>query len=153
MNIDGEFTFEGPREQVWDLLLDPDVLAKALPGTQNLEITEEDLYEGTMQVQIGPVTAGVFSVKIAVGDKRHPESYTMAIEGKGPIGFTRGMATVRLEEIESEVTLMRYDAALQIGGRVASVGQRLLDSVGKSLTKRGLEALSRELQARIGGES
>ncbi|MFQ5746982.1 MAG: CoxG family protein [Gemmatimonadota bacterium] len=149
MKVEGEYTFDGPRETVWDLLLDPEVLSRALPGNQKLELTEPDRYEGTMQVQIGPVTAGVFSVSVTVGDKVHPESYTMSVEGRGGIGFTRGTATVRLEAPEPERTLMKYEASLQIGGRVASVGQRLLDSVGKSLTRHGLESLSRELQQRI----
>ena len=148
MIIEGEFTFDGPRDAVWDLLLDPDILSRALPGSGGLEQTEEHRYEGRMHVGVGPVTAAEFTVSVTLSELEQPERYVMVIDGKGPIGFTKGKADVRLAEVESG-TVMSYRADLQVGGKIAGVGQRLLDSVSKTMTKQGLAALNKELQGRL----
>lgn len=153
MKLAGEFTFEGPRPAVWELLQDPEVLAKVLPGTERLERVAEDRYEGAMRVGVGPVTAGTYAVTVEIRDKIHPESYAMVINGRGGLGYTQGSAKVQLREAGPDQTLMRYEADLQVGGKVAGVGQRLLDSVARSLTSQGLNALNRELKARLAGRS
>jgi carbon monoxide dehydrogenase subunit G len=150
MIVDGEFIFPASRETVWELLQDPDVLAKALPGTQKLARVAEDSYEGLMRVGVGPVTAAQWVVGMSISDKVVPVSYTLHVDGKGTLGFTRGSARVELvDEDSGAATRMIYRANLQIGGKVAGVGQRLLDQVSKLMTRQGLEALNRELGARI----
>ncbi|MFQ5568323.1 MAG: CoxG family protein [Rhodothermales bacterium] len=149
MQLQGDFTFEGPREAVWDLLQDPDVLVTALPGAKELHKVGDDEYAARLQVRVGPVN-GVFDTKVVLTDKIPPERYTMQIEGKSSVGFTRGAAHVTLTEQAANTTLMQYEATLQVGGRLASVGQRMLDTVGKSLTRQGLEAMNEALQARLG---
>lgn len=151
MIVEGEFTFQGPREVIWELLQDPAVLAKALPGARTLTQTAEDRYEGVMHVGVGPVTAGEFSVRVVLGDKVPPQSFSMRTEGKGGIGFSRGTARVGLSALPGGGTLMKYRADLQIGGKIAGVGQRVLDSAARTMTRQGLEALNRELQARLAG--
>ncbi len=147
MLIESEFTFDAPREALYEGLHDPEILSGALPGTL-LEMTAEDRYEGEMEVSIGPVTAARFTVVIELKDKVRPERFHMHVDGKGKAGFVKGIANVVFEELDGG-TLMKYRADLQVGGRVASVGQRLLDSVGKSMSKQGLEAVSRSLNARL----
>jgi len=149
MILNGTFTFNGPRAAVWDLLQDPTVLAKALPGTKTLTRTSEDHYEGVMGVSVGPMTAAEFKVKEQLKDKIEPEKFAMHIDGKGGVGFTSGIATITLEELPGPVTLMNYTSDVQIGGRIAGVGQRLLESVGKMMTKQALDALNHELQSRL----
>ncbi len=151
MIVEGEFTFDGPPDAVWELLLDPEVLVKALPGAKRLDRVEEDVYKGVMFVGVGPVTAAEFSVSISLTDKIRPQRYTMSLEGKGSIGFTHGSASVELTEADGNRTLMSYRADVQIGGRIAGVGQRLLDSASRAMAKQGLEAMNRELQARLTG--
>jgi hypothetical protein len=148
MLIESEFTFDVPREVLYDGLHDPDILASALPGSNRLEITAEDRYEGEMEVSVGPVTAARFTVVVELKDKVRPERFDMHVDGKGKAGFVKGIANIVFDEIDGG-TLMKYRADLQVGGRVASVGQRLLDSVGKSISKQGLEAVSRALNARL----
>ena len=75
-------------------LQDPDVLAKALPGTKTLTKTSEDHYEGVMKVSVGPMTAAEFVVKVELKDKIEPEKFAMHIDGKGGVGFTSGIATI-----------------------------------------------------------
>lgn len=151
MIVEGEFTFDGPPDAVWEMLLDPEVLVKALPGAKQLDLVQEDVYQGVMFVGVGPVTAAEFSVSISLTDKVPPQRYTMSLEGKGSIGFTSGTALVELTEADGDRTLMSYRADLQIGGRIAGVGQRLLDSASRAMAKQGLDAVNRELQARLTG--
>jgi carbon monoxide dehydrogenase subunit G len=153
MNLNGSFTFTGPRTKVWELLQDPVVLAKALPGTERLEMTSEDRYQGVMKVSVGPVTAARFDVVVSLTDKVPPHRLALHIEGKGPVGFTRGTAAVVLEEQGGDKTSMEYTSDVQVGGRIASVGQRLLESVSKMMMRQALEALERELAARLAADT
>jgi carbon monoxide dehydrogenase subunit G len=148
MNLNGSYTFAGPRSKVWDLLQDPDVLAKALPGTERLARTAEDRYEGVMKVSVGPVTAAKFDIVVVLGDKVEPERFTMQIDGKGAVGYTRGSASIALAD-HSDGTELTYSSNVQVGGKIAAVGQRLLESVGKMMMKQALEALQRELKTRL----
>jgi hypothetical protein len=148
VKLEGEYIFDGPREDVWELVRDPDVLATALPGTQSLDQVGENEYEGVMNVRIGPV-AGVFSGRIVVSDEVPPETCTLTVEGKGKPGFINGTGYVNLIDQGDGTTLMKYDGEMQIGGRLASVGQRLLDTTSKSMIRQGLETLNKALQARI----
>jgi hypothetical protein len=94
------------------------------------------------------VTAARFAVVVELKNKVRPESFDMHVDGKGKAGFVSGIANVVLEDRDGG-TVMKYRADLQVGGRVASVGQRLLDSVGKAMSKQGLEAVSRSLAERM----
>ncbi len=147
MKIEGEYMFEGTREQVWDVVRDPEVLATALPGTQSLEQVSENEYQGEMHVRIGPV-AGLFSGLLVISDEVPPESLTMTVEGKGKPGFVKGTGWVQLISQEADKTLMQYHGDMQVGGRLASVGQRMMESVSKSLLKQGLDSLNQALLAR-----
>jgi uncharacterized protein len=149
MILNGTFTFNGPRQKVWDLLQDPDVLAKALPGTERLTMSGPDRYEGIMKVSIGPMTAAKFDVTVALGNKQPPERFTMQIDGKGAVGFARGTASVALQDQADGGTAMEYTSDVQVGGRIASVGQRLIESVSRMMMRQALESLDRELRSRI----
>jgi carbon monoxide dehydrogenase subunit G len=148
VKLEGEFIFDGPREDVWELVRDPDVLATALPGTQSLVQVGKNEYEGVMNVRIGPV-AGVFSGRIVVSDEVPPETCTLTVEGQGKAGFINGTGYINLIDQGDGTTLMKYDGEMQIGGRLASVGQRLIDTTSKSMIRQGLETLNKVLQARI----
>jgi uncharacterized protein len=150
MILSGTFTFNGPRATVWQLLQDPAVLAKALPGTKTLTRIADDRYQGVMKVSVGPVSAAEFAVNVELKDKFEPERFSMHIDGKGGVGFTRGTAHIELQEQPGPVTVMHYSSDVQVGGKIAAVGQRLLESVGKMMTKQALEALNKELQVRLG---
>jgi uncharacterized protein len=151
MILSGTFTFDGPRERVWDILQDPEVLAKALPGTKTLTRVGEDRYQGVMKVNVGPMSAAEFAINVELQDKVAPERFEMRIDGKGTVGFTKGTATIALDEQPGPVTVMSYSSDVQIGGKIAAVGQRLLESVGRMMTKQALEALNRELKQRLDG--
>ena len=152
MKLEGEYLFDGPREAVWEIVRDPEVLATALPGTQSLEQVSENEYAGKMHVRIGPVS-GIFAGKIVISDEVPPESCTLSMEGRGAPGFANGTGHVRLAEQEGDKTLLKYDGEMQVGGRIASVGQRLIDTASKSMIGQGLESLNDALQARMKAEA
>jgi carbon monoxide dehydrogenase subunit G len=147
MEISGTYTFNAPREVVWPALLDPEVLAKIMPGCEKLEQIGENEYEGVIKIKIGPVQ-GVFQGKVSLSNISAPESYHMSVDGKGGPGFMKGEGEVRLEP-QGDSTLMHYSGKAQVGGRLASVGQRLLDSSAKALTKQSLDGLDKQIQARL----
>ncbi|MGB5846660.1 MAG: carbon monoxide dehydrogenase subunit G, partial [Anaerolineales bacterium] len=151
MKVEGEYIFDGPREDVWEIVRDPEVLATALPGTQSLEQVTENEYQGEMQVRIGPV-GGLFSGRVVISDEVPPESLTMTVEGKGKPGFVSGTGFVQLVSQEDDKTLMQYQGDMQVGGRLAGVGQRMMDSVSKSLIKQGLDSLNQSLLTRIASQ-
>jgi carbon monoxide dehydrogenase subunit G len=152
VKLEGEYIFDGSREAVWEIVRDPEVLATALPGTQSLEQVGENEYAGKMHVRIGPVS-GVFAGKLVVSDEVPPESYTLSVEGRGAPGFASGTGHVQLVEHEGDKTLMQYEGEMQVGGRIASVGQRLIDTAGRSMIGQGLESLNNALQARTKAEA
>lgn len=146
MRLEGEFTFHAPREAVWEALLDPAVIAQAIPGAERLDRVDEDRYEGTMKVGVGPVS-GRYELRVRIEEKEPPERYSMRIDGKGALGHASGTAEVELAD-EDGGTRMTYVSDLAIGGRIAGVGQRMLDTVARSMTQRGLESLEREIERR-----
>jgi carbon monoxide dehydrogenase subunit G len=146
VKLEGEYTFDGSREEVWEIMRDPEVLASALPGTRSLDQVSENEYQGEMQVRIGPV-AGLFSGNVAISDEVPPESLTITVEGRGKPGFVKGTGAVNLIAQEDDKTLMQYQGDMQVGGRLASVGQRMMDSVSKSLVKQGLDSINQALLA------
>jgi hypothetical protein len=152
VKIEGEYLFNGPREEVWEIVRDPEVLATALPGTKSLDKVGENEYEGEMNVRIGPV-AGLFSGRLVVSNEVPPESCTLTVEGKGSPGFANGSGNVILIDQGDGTTLMKYEGEAQIGGKLASVGQRLLDTASKSMIRQGLQALNMALQARVAAKT
>jgi carbon monoxide dehydrogenase subunit G len=147
MKIEGEYTFDGPREDVWKLVRDPEVLATCLPGTQSLRLVGENEYEGEINIHIGPI-AGVFSGRLVISKEVPPESCTLAVEGKGKPGFAKGTGNVQLLDQGENKTLMTYSGEVQIGGRLAGVGQRMIDTVSKSMIRQGLGTLNDAIKAR-----
>jgi hypothetical protein len=104
-----------------------------------------------MHVRIGPVS-GVFAGKIVVSDEVPPESCTLTVEGRGAPGFGKGTGNVNLLEQGEDSTLLKYEGDMQVGGRIASVGQRMIDTASRSMIRQGLESLNNALQARLRAE-
>lgn len=152
MNIVGEHVFKGPREDVYMMFRDPEVLASALPGTQSLNKIDDQHYEGAMNIRIGPVS-GSFSGKLEVADEVAPEKCTLIVEGRGAPGFAKGTGHVVFSEQEDGNTLLNYSGDVQIGGTLASVGQRMIDSVAKSMIKQAFDTLDKALEARLAAKA
>jgi hypothetical protein len=146
MRIQGEHVFDSPRAAVWRALLDPEVLARTMPGCERLEMVGQNDLKGVLNVQVGPVK-GQFEGSLVLTDLRPLEGYHMRVDGRGAAGFMQGEGDLRLTDAPEGKTRLAYDIEAQVGGRIAGVGQRLLDSSAKVITRQGLEGLGRQLAA------
>jgi carbon monoxide dehydrogenase subunit G len=147
MKIEGEYTFDSPRDEVWKVVRDPEALAKCVPGIQSVTKVNDQEFKGEIAVRIGPLS-GTFGGRVMVSNEVPPVSCTLTVEGTGKIGFLKGSGEVMLSEQPDGKTLMKYSGEAQIGGKVASVGQRLFDSVSKGMIKQGLDKLNEILKER-----
>jgi len=154
MKVVGSYTFDASPQAVWDGLQDPEILAATMPGCDKLELVGENEYEGILNIRVGPVQ-GKFQGKIRLEDVDPPNGYTMVVDGKGAPGFVNATAVVSIVAEgdgatggDSGKTRLDYDGDARVGGRIASVGQRLLDSSSKAIIKQSLEGLNENLKAR-----
>ncbi len=121
------------KEKVWAALNDPAVLKQCIPGCQSLEMSSPTEMTATVVIKIGPVKA-TFGGKVTLSDLDPPNSYRINGEGAGGVaGFAKGGATVKLTSESPDVTILQYDVDAQIGGKLAQLGGRLIDSTAKKL--------------------
>jgi len=120
-----------PRDRVWAAFLDPETLAKAIPGCEKLEAIGDGEYKAIMKIGVGPVK-GTFEGKVRLSNQEPPHRYRMAVEGAGSPGFVRGEAAMELHDAEAG-TRVGYNADVQVGGLIASVGQRMLGGVSRMM--------------------
>jgi carbon monoxide dehydrogenase subunit G len=145
MKLEGEYEVPAPRQKVWDAFMDPTVLQKAIPGCEKLEAIGNDEYKATLKIGIGGVK-GTFEGKVRLFDKNPTESYKMAAEGSGGPGFIRSETTITLTD-NGTGTKVAYTADVQVGGLIASVGQRMLGGVSKMMADKFFTSMSELLQA------
>lgn len=150
MDVSGEYTFDAPQEIVWKALQDPDVLSTAMPGGEGFEEVGENEYQGKLKIKVGPVQ-GKFTGNIKLMDIVAPESYRMVVDGKGAPGFVKAEGNLKLTG-QGNQTHMAYEGSAQVGGRIASVGQRLMDSSAKSIIRQSLEGLNAYLQTQVAAQ-
>lgn len=132
MEISGEYRLQAPRQKVWEALNDPEFLKQALPGCQEMEKVSDTEFNAKVSSKIGPVKAS-FNSKVHLKNLNPPESYTLEGEGKGgAAGFAKGSANVNLTE-EGDETLLKYTSELQVGGKLAQIGSRLVGGAAKKV--------------------
>ena len=132
MEMSGEHRIEAPRQKVWEALNDPDILKQAIPGCEEIEKTSDTEFTAKVKLKIGPMSAR-FAGAVTLSDLDPPNGYTISGEGKGgAAGFAKGGAKVRLEE-DGAATILRYEVQAQVGGKLAQIGSRLVDSTAKKL--------------------
>jgi carbon monoxide dehydrogenase subunit G len=128
----GEYRIAAPREKVWSALNDPEILARCIDGCEAMKRLGDDAFEATVRAKIGPVSA-IFKADLALSDVNPPIGYTLTANAKGgAAGFGKGTAKVALDEVEAE-TVLRYSVEGSIGGKLAQVGSRLVDSATRKM--------------------
>ena len=122
-----------PRDKVWAALNDPEVLKRCIPGCESLEMTSPTEMTATVVLKVGPVKAK-FGGKVTLSDIDPPNGYRITGEGSGGVaGFAKGGAVVRLAEDGPDATILTYEAEAQVGGKLAQLGGRLIDSTARKL--------------------
>lgn len=135
------------QQQAWDALNDPEVLKACIPGCEKVEATGPNQFAVAVAVRVGPVAAK-FAGKITLTDMNPPESYSLNFDGQGgAAGFGRGTANVKLTPQPPGCELA-YAVQAQVGGKIAQVGQRLVDGVARSMAEDFFKRFDGEMQKR-----
>jgi carbon monoxide dehydrogenase subunit G len=146
MKIEGTYQISAPRERVFQALTDPTILQKCIPGCERLEKAGENKYNATLSAGVGPIK-GTFTATVSIENMTPPSNYRLVVEGKGQPGFIKGTGDLILEG-QNGGTLIRYTGDVQVGGMLAGVGQRLIESTAKMMAGKFFSALEAELRSR-----
>ena len=139
MKIEGSYTLPFPPEQAYQMMQDPEMLARAMPGCESLEKIGEGEYRMKMKMALASLSAA-FEGKVKIADQQPPSSFRLIVEGTGKIGFMKGDGVLKLTAKEGGTEVV-YEGDAQIGGTMAAVGQRLIDGAAKMMIKRFFEKL------------
>lgn len=143
MKIIGSYLVPTGRERAYQLLQDPVILAKCMPGTDHLEKVGDDEYAMKMKMVISSI-GGLFSGKVRLADQQPPSTFRLIVEGNSKIGFVKGQGLLTLAP-QGQATEVNYDGDVQVGGTIAGVGQRLLDATAKMIIKKFFEKLAESI--------
>jgi len=150
MNMSGEVQLPAPQETVWQKLNDPEVLKVCIPGCESLDKLSDTEFQAVATNKIGPVKAR-FKGKVRLSDLDPPNAYKISGEGDGGVaGFAKGGATVKLEPKDGG-TLLVYNVEAQIGGKLAQIGQRLVNGAARKLADQFFTKFASEVGGQAGG--
>jgi carbon monoxide dehydrogenase subunit G len=139
VKISGTHTLALPQERAYQIMQDPEVLARAIPGCESLEKIGPDEYRMKMKMALASLS-GAFEGKVRITEQSPPDSFRLVVEGAGKIGFVKGEGLLKLRAVEGG-TEVAYDGDAQVGGTMAAVGQRLIDGTSKMMIKKFFEKL------------
>ncbi len=146
MDIVGEYRIPANKQAVWEALNDPEILKISIPGCESVERHSETELTASVMIKMGPVKA-TFRGKVTLADLDPPNSYTISGEGEGGVaGFGKGSARVSLADVEGE-TLLTYSATADVGGKLAQIGSRLVESATRKLAKDFFTNFSKAVEA------
>jgi carbon monoxide dehydrogenase subunit G len=145
MDVSTSYTFQAPVQDVWNLLIDPAVIARCLPGCDRLEPIGEDRYRVMLTLSVAAIS-GQYTGTVALVDKQPPHSYRLLVDGTGKAGFVKGEATMDLAETGGATTVSVRGQG-HVGGLIARVGQRLLTSVANMMLDRFFSCLQDKAKA------
>ncbi len=132
MDMSGDYVISAPRQAVWEALNDPEILKQCIPGCESVDKTSDTSFEAKVTAKVGPVRAK-FSGKVNMSDIDPPNGYTISGEGTGgAAGFAKGGAKVTLSD-DPEGTKLEYSVDATVGGKLAQIGSRLIDSTAKKM--------------------
>jgi len=146
MNLKGAHDFNAPADQIWNMLMDVNILVKITPGITKLEAIGEDNYKAIADVKMGPVS-GSFTGGLQVADKQPTESFLLKVTQNSKIGNVSADVLIMLEALSETETTMRFNGKARLSGVLARTGQRVLSGVANTLTKQFFKGLTTELQS------
>ena len=142
MKIAGTHTLPFPPKKAYDLMQNPEVLARAIPGCESLDPIGPNEYRMKMKMALASIS-GSFDGKVRITDPVPPASFRLEVDGAGKIGFVNGGGALTLAP-SAEGTVVAFDGDVQVGGTIAAVGQRLIDTAARMMIKRFFDALAKE---------
>ena len=143
MKISGTYTLPLPQERAYEVMQDPEVLARVIPGCESLEKIGPDEYRMKMKMALASLS-GAFEGKVRITEQTPPNSFRLVVEGTGRIGFVKGDGLLKLSPAEAGGTEVAYEGEAQVGGTIAAVGQRLIDGTAKTMIKKFFDKLAAE---------
>jgi uncharacterized protein len=144
MKLAGQYILPAPPAKVWALLTDPNRLAKLLPGCERLDPDGPDRFKAAVKLGIAAIS-GKYAGTIEFAEKKPPNSMRMKLSGKGIPGFVDGVGHIELAEKGGQ-TELRYTGEAQVGGMIASVGQRMIEGAARKIVDQFFAAASEELK-------
>jgi len=132
MKLNGSYKLNVKKDIVWNALNNPNILKKCIPGCQTFEKESNNSFSASAINQIGPMNA-TFSGIITLSNIKKNESYTLSGQGQSSVGFANGQANVKLTE-ENDTTILSYEVNIDVGGKIAQIGSRLIDGVAKKMS-------------------
>jgi hypothetical protein len=142
LKIEGTQKIDAPRDRIFSALVDPAVLQRCIPGCEQMEKTGDNQYKAKLTAGVGPVK-GVFTATISLQDISAPEHYKLVVEGKGQPGFVKGSGELNLKD-DGGATEILYTGDVNVGGLIASVGQRMIQATANMLAARFFKSLEAE---------
>jgi hypothetical protein len=143
MDISASYSFDAAPERVWELLMDPAIIAACIPGCEQLEPDGEDRYRARLKVALAAIT-GTYDGTVVIADRTAPTSYRLIVEGAGKPGFVKGDALISLQQ-NGAGTVVAVAGTVQTGGAIARLGQRLIAGVSKMMQDRFFACLQSKL--------
>mgnify|MGYP001461927609 CR=1 FL=1 len=132
MKLTGSYKLNIKKEIVWKALNDANILKQCIPGCESFEKESDNIFNASATNQIGPMNAS-FSGTITLSNIKENQSYTLSGEAQSPVGFVNGSANVKLVE-ENNITTLNYDVDVNVGGKIAQLGSRLINGVAKKMS-------------------
>jgi len=139
MDITGSYTFNAPPDRVWNLLMDPAVIASCIPGCEKLEPVGEDSFRASLTIALAAIT-GSYQGTVQITDKVPHESYRLTVQGQGKPGFVKGNAAIALRP-DGATTMVDVKGTVETGGPIARLGQWLIGNVSKMMQDRFFSCL------------
>lgn len=153
MELKGSFDLTAPKQEVWDALNDAEVLKGCIPGCEEIEKTSDISFSAKVTAKVGPVKAK-FTGDVTLSDLDPPNAYKISGEGKGgAAGFAKGGAHVSLKDNEKGGTTLEYVVTAQVGGKLAQIGSRLIDSTAKKMAREFFETFGKMVDKDENGDN
>lgn len=144
MRIEGSYQIAAPRQRVWDVLLNPDALAAAIPGCEGLELQDDGRYLAKLRAGVAAIK-GSFTGHVQLTDEQAPSHYKLVVDGSGGPGFVKGEGSVNLID-HGDTTEVTVVGEAQVGGLIASVGQRVLQPAAKMMMNQFFNAMKNRIE-------
>jgi carbon monoxide dehydrogenase subunit G len=148
VKLEGTHQLDASRARVYQCLTDPEVLKRCIPGCERLEKTGENIFAATIKTGVGSIK-GIFNGTARLEDLREPQHLRIVVDGKGTPGFLKGSGDLDLEEADG-ATKVTYSGDVQVGGTIASVGQRMIQATAKMMATQFFTSLAAEAKTEVG---